>query len=147
MHTNYQAFKCFPSNPDAWGGGRRREGTSRSDILDSRKGNRKLYLSGLPSLLINLGLETILTCQCLHIFSLLEKHVLIIPTVSKQERGWGLPFWMQICDIKAASGTVGLSRVRASGRLEQVSVFLNKAGRRLLSWRLQRDCEQKYTCV
>lgn len=54
IHTNYQAFKCFPSNPDAWGGEKRREGTSRSDILDYRKGNRKLYLSGLPSLLINL---------------------------------------------------------------------------------------------
>lgn len=54
MHTDYQAFKCFPSNPDVWGGGESREGTSRSGILDSRKGNRKLYLSGLPSLLINL---------------------------------------------------------------------------------------------
>ena len=52
-----------------------------------------------------------------------------------------------MCDIKAALGTVGLSRVRASGRLEQVSVFLNKTGRRLLSWRLQRDCEQKDTYV
>lgn len=54
IHPDYQAFQCFSSNPEAWVGEGRWEGSSSSDILDSRKGNRKRYLSRLPSLLINL---------------------------------------------------------------------------------------------
>lgn len=61
------------------------------------------------------GLETILMCQRLHIFSLLEKYLLIIPMVYKSERGQELHSQMQMCDIKAVSGTGGPGRVRARG--------------------------------
>lgn len=72
------------------------------------------------------GLETILVYQRLPIFWLLEKHLLVIPTVSKCGRGPELCSQMQMYDIKAASGIGGPCSVRASGRLEQVLVFLNK---------------------
>lgn len=154
MHTNCQAFKRFPSNPDAWGGGEKKGGNLQIRYLRllDRKGNRKLYLSGLPSLLINLRTGNYSHASApAHLLVIRKTSACYSPLPRPRFQTWErvrVTFpdangWHRSCLRRWWSSTV-----RALRRLEQVLVLLNKAERRLWSWRLQKGLwAESHLCV